>query len=109
MIPKRFELMNFLVLMQPSLPGPRGLMMLTASWRRVWLPVSLALIALGWLLVGCQSPQVVVIPEDRAVRYVTPGSTNTEAGYFVPPARMLEILRALNTGAQVPTNNAGSK
>ncbi len=109
MIPKRFELMNFLVLTQPSLPVPRGLMMLIASWKRVWLPVSLGLIALGWLLVGCQSPQVVVIPEDRAVRYVTPGSTNAVAGYFVPPARMMEILRALNTGAQASTNNAASK
>ena len=95
--------------MQRWLLGLKGSMRSIANWKRVWQPACLFLIALPWLLVGCRSPQVIVIPEDRAVRYVQPGSTNTEAGYFVPPARMLEILRALNTAAQGPTNNAALK
>jgi hypothetical protein len=55
------------------------------------------------LLMGCQSrPAVVVIPEDKRVLYVMPGSTNTQEGYFVPKARMQEILRALATRTNTP-------
>lgn len=47
---------------------------------------------------GC-APRVIVIPADRQVMYLKPGDTYTatNGAYIVPPARMQEILRALNS------------
>jgi hypothetical protein len=41
---------------------------------------------------------VVVIPADREITFLRAGSTFTSSNdfYLVPPARMLEILRALD-------------
>jgi hypothetical protein len=58
--------------------------------------------ALGFLLTGCKSPEIVTIPADRKISWVTAGSTNPAPGYYVPPARMQEILRALGTSTNTP-------
>ena len=48
-------------------------------------------------LTGCVTSRVVVIPADRAVSRLEAGKAFTPAspGYFVPDARMKEILDAL--------------
>jgi hypothetical protein len=65
---------------------------MSTAW---WTPLLLLAPALS--IAGCQNPRVVVIPADRKIIYLAPGTTTTNAtsGYFVPSARMQEILRAL--------------
>jgi hypothetical protein len=76
-----------------SLPVPRVWMRLIGWWQPGWLVPSL----LACLLAGCLSdkPKVVVIPADRLITWAPKGSTNSIDGYLVPPARMQEILHAL--------------
>jgi hypothetical protein len=62
-------------------------------------------ISIAFLTLACATscalfkPRIVVIPEDRLIRFAPRGSTITLTNdtYLVPPARMLEILRALNS------------
>ena len=66
-----------------------------------WLVMCPLLMALGFsaVLSGCQAdkPKVLVIPADRLIRWASAGSTNSIDGYLVPPARMQEILHALES------------
>jgi hypothetical protein len=76
-----------------SLPARLVKTTLTAWWT---LPLLLAPVL---STSGCKTPpaKVVIIPADRKITYLAPGTTNsnTGPGYFVPSARMQEILRAL--------------
>jgi len=59
----------------------------------------LTVLTVSWTLslTGCQSSRVVVIPSDRDVRPLPAGVPFTPAvrGWFVPDARMLDILNRL--------------
>jgi hypothetical protein len=67
--------------------------------RKAWIQ-SIVWWNAAWLC-GCvhPSPQVLVIPSDRAIRFLPADNplTNHPDLYLVPPARMQEILRALST------------
>ena len=58
--------------------------------------LALLMLASSTLLIGCKT-KVVVIPADRAAVRLEAGKPYAPAvpGYFVPDARMLEILKAL--------------
>ena len=64
--------------------------LLRATWM-LSIPVWLAILS------GCKT-RVVVIPGDRAATRLPAGSSYVPSvpGYFVPDARMLEILTELN-------------
>lgn len=61
-------------------------------WRVGMLTLSIA----SWMTmsVGCATSKVVVIPGDKAVVYMPAGKPYTPAsdGFFVPQARMQQIL-----------------
>lgn len=50
------------------------------------------------ILTGCQTPAPVVIPADKQVQRLSVGQPFTPAvpGWFVPDARMYEILNRLD-------------
>ena len=62
--------------------------------RATWM---LLILACSAILSGCKT-RVVVIPSDRAATRLPAGSSYIPSvpGYFVPDARMLEILTELN-------------
>jgi len=74
----------------------------TASpmWTANWLRVTLLLSMLAWLN-GCAT-RVVVIPADRQVIPLAAGQTfkAPSTGWWVPDARMQEILHALEAKAK---------
>ena len=80
--------------MNPPLP--------TASrkWTPNWLRVTLLLSMLGWSN-GCAT-RVVVIPADKQVIPLEAGQTfkAPSTGWWVPDARMQEILHALEAKAK---------
>lgn len=69
------------------------------TFTRKWLRVTLWLSIPVWLAIlsGCKT-RVVVIPSDRAAIRLPAGSSFIPSvpGYFIPDARMLEILTELN-------------
>lgn len=58
----------------------------------------LSTLALTAILAGCLAPRVKVIAADRAAAILKAGIPYTPAidGYFVPKARMLDILNELD-------------
>ena len=74
----------------------------TASpkWTLNWLRVTLLLSMLAWLN-GCAT-RVVVIPADKQVLPLEAGQkfTAPSTGWWVPEARMQEILHALEAKAK---------
>jgi len=70
------------------------------TWTANWLRVTLLLSILGWSN-GCAT-RVVVIPADRQVIPLQAGQTFTapSTGWWVPDARMQEILHALEAKAK---------
>ena len=63
------------------------------------------ILALSLLCVSCGSPRVVVIPADKNVTRLPASEAFTPAipGWFVPDARMKEIMEALNDRANGQT------
>jgi len=63
------------------------------------LPLSMLALSLGC---ACSTPRVVVIPSDRQVLPVSAGKSFLPPvnGWFVPQARMQEMLHALERKAE---------
>ena len=70
------------------------------TWTANWLRVTLLLSMLAWSS-GCAT-RVVVIPADRQVIPLEAGQTfkAPSTGWWVPDARMQEILHALESKAK---------
>lgn len=70
------------------------------KWTANWLRVTLLLSMLAWLN-GCAT-RVVVIPADKQVLPLEAGQTfkAPSSGWWVPDARMQEILHALEAKAK---------
>ena len=70
------------------------------TWTANWLRVTLLLSMLAWLN-GCAT-RVVVIPADKQVLPLEAGQTfkAPSSGWWVPDARMQEILHALEAKAK---------
>lgn len=67
-------------------------------WTANWRSGMLLLLMLGWIaLCGCRNPRVVVVASDRVVVPLKANEPFTPAvpGWFVPDARMQELLRKL--------------
>jgi len=71
----------------------------TANWRSKMLLLSMIALSLGC---GCLTRRVVVIPADRQVLPVSAGKAFLPPvnGWFVPQARMQEMLHALERKAE---------
>lgn len=70
----------------------------STPWTENWRSGMLLLLMLGWTaLCGCRSPRVVVVASDRVVVPLKASEPFTPAvpGWFVPDARMQELLRKL--------------
>lgn len=69
--------------------------------RQLWTQTSILMtLMLSWtsVLTGCVHPKVIVLPADRSVTRMPAGKPYTPEipGYFVPDARMLDILNRLS-------------
>jgi hypothetical protein len=86
---------------QPSSSGSRTRLSTgrLAEGRLVWATLIAFLMTVCVTSCALLQRKIVVIPEDKLVRFLPAGTLfkATNDVYLVPPARMQEILRALNS------------